>query len=154
MWEEILKAFSLVFLPSMLKGILGPLGGYVAGLNIATTIIASVAGMMTSVALITYSGDWLKKHVIDRFLRKKEHPDKKSTWFGRLLAKYGLTGVAFFSPLFLTPIAGSIIAIGLGKPKEKILFAMFVSASAWAIIFTLGIYFFLDQIKDWLEYVR
>lgn len=153
MWEEILKALTLVFLPSMLKGILGPLGGYVAGLNIGTTIIASVAGMMTTVALITYSGDWLRKHVIDRFLRKKD-PNKHPTWFGNLMARYGLAGVAFFSPLFLTPIAGSIIAVGLGKPKEKILFAMFVSASAWAIIFTLGIYFFLDHIKGWLEYVR
>jgi membrane protein DedA with SNARE-associated domain len=159
MWDEILKAFSLVFLPSMLKGILGPLGGYVAGLNIATTIIASVAGMMTSVALVTYAGDWLKKHVFDRFRKKKEvnpvtDAPRKPTYFRRLLARYGLGGVAFFSPLFLTPIAGSIIAVGLGKPKEKILFYMFVSASGWAIIFTLGIYFFLDQIKDWLEYVR
>src|ERR1700741_2551432 len=102
MWDEILKAFSLVFLPSMLKGILGPLGGYVAGLNIETTIIASVAGMMTSVALITYSGDWLRKHVIDRFL-KKHDPTKPPGFFRRLMIKYGLSGVAFFSPLFLTP---------------------------------------------------
>ena len=129
-----------------------------AGLNIATTIIASVAGMMTSVALVTYAGDWFKKHVIDRFRKKRDpaviDPPKKSTYFSRLLSRYGLGGVAFFMPLFLTPIAGSIIAVGLGKSKEKILFYMFVSAAGWAIVFTLGIYFFLDQIKDWLEYVR
>lgn len=153
MWDEILKAFTLVFLPSMLKVILGPLGGYVAGLNIATTIIATVAGMMTTVVLVTYSGEWLKKHVIARFIKKKD-PTKPLGWFARLLAKYGLGGIAFFSPLFLTPIAGSILAVGLGKPREKILFAMFISASGWAIAFTLGIYFFIDQIKDWLDYVR
>jgi membrane protein DedA with SNARE-associated domain len=153
MWDEILKAFSLVFLPSMLKGILGPLGGYVAGLNIATTIIGSVAGMMTTVSLITYSGEWLRKHVIDRFVKKKD-PKKEPGFFARLFTRYGLAGVAFFSPLFLTPIAGSIIAVGLSKSKEKILFAMFVSSSAWAIVFTLGIYFFLDQVKGWLDYFR
>src|SRR5262245_38813234 len=132
MWDEILKAFTLVFVPSMLKTILGPLGGYVAGLNIATTIIATVAGMMTTVSIITYSGDWLNKHLIDRFI-KKHDPTKPPGFFRRMLTKYGLGGIAFFSPLFLTPIGGAILAVSLGKPKEKVLFFMFISASAWAI---------------------
>jgi membrane protein DedA with SNARE-associated domain len=153
MWEEILKAITLVFFPAMLKFILGPLGGYFGKLNIATTIISSVAGMMTAVAVITYSGDWVKKHLLHRFARPKD-PNKPPTFFSRVLAKYGLAGIAFFSPLFLTPIGGAILALSLNKPKEKIMFFMFISASAWAIVFTLGIYFFLDQIRDWIEYVR
>ena len=67
MWDEILKALTLVFFPAMLKFILGPLGGYVGKLNIATTIIASVAGMMTAVAIITYSGDWVITQKRERF---------------------------------------------------------------------------------------
>jgi hypothetical protein len=153
MWDEILKAFFAVFLPAMLKFILGPLGGYYARLNIATTIIASVAGMMTAVTVITYSGDWVKKHLLHRFARPQD-PNKPPGFFARVLKKYGLAGIAFFSPLFLTPIGGALLALSLNKPKEKTMFAMFISASAWAIIFTLGVYFFLDQIKDWLEYVR
>jgi hypothetical protein len=153
MWDEILKAITLVFFPAMLKFILGPLGGYFGKLNIATTIISSVAGMMTAVTVITYSGDWVKKHLLHRVAKPKD-PNKPPGFFARLLTRYGLSGIAFFSPLFLTPIGGAILALSLNKPKGKILFAMFISAAAWAIIFTLGIYFFLDEIKDWLEYVK
>jgi hypothetical protein len=153
MWDEILKAASLVFFPAMLKFILGPLGGYFAKLNIATTIISSVAGMMTAVTVIIYSGDWVKKHLLHRFVRPKD-PNKPPGFFARLLIRYGLSGIAFFSPLFLTPIGGALLALSLNKPKGQILFAMFVSASAWAIIFTLGIYFFFDQIKGWIDYMR
>jgi membrane protein DedA with SNARE-associated domain len=153
MWDEILKAITLVFFPSMLKFILGPLGGYLGKLNIATTIISSVAGMMTAVTIVTYSGDWVKKHLLPRFSRPKDI-NKPPSFFARLLTRYGLSGIAFFSPLFLTPIGGAILALSLNKPKGQILFAMFISASAWAIIFTLGIYFFLDEIKDWIEYVK
>jgi membrane protein DedA with SNARE-associated domain len=153
MWDEILKAIFAVFLPAMLKFILGPFGGYAAKLNIATTIIASVAGMMTAVAIITYSGDWVKKHLLHRFVKPKD-PNKPPGFFSRILARYGLSGIAFFSPLFLTPIGGALLALSLNKPKDKVMFAMFISASAWAIIFTLGIYFFLDQIREWLDYIK
>lgn len=157
MWDEILKAATLVYFPTMLKFILGPIAGYYAKLNIATTIIASVAGMMTVVIVVTYSGDWFKKHILDRLVKKRD-PARQATriqvLWRKILMKYGLSGVAFFTPLFLTPIGGSILALSLNKPKEKIIFVMFISAASWGIAFTLGIYFFLDQIKDWLDYVR
>ena len=58
MWEEILKAIPVYF-SSMLKFILGPIGGFAAGLNLVTTILTTVFGMMTVVFLFTYFGDWL-----------------------------------------------------------------------------------------------
>ena len=67
MWEEILKAFSLVYLPSMLKFIFGPLGGYAAKLHVVTTIISTVAGTMTIVLMFSFAGDWIRNKVINRF---------------------------------------------------------------------------------------
>jgi hypothetical protein len=73
MWEEILKAFSGVYLPSMLKFFLGPLSGYALKLNLATTILSTVAGMMTVVLGFAFAGDWIKKNLMNRFFpnRKK-----------------------------------------------------------------------------------
>lgn len=57
-----------------------------------------------------------------------------------LIRKYGLGGVAFLTPLFLTPIGGTIIAVGMGKPKNKIIVFMLISAIGWALVFTALIY--------------
>jgi membrane protein DedA with SNARE-associated domain len=139
MQEELLKAIP-VFLSSALKFIFGPLEGYGLRLHFITTILATVGGMMTSVVIFTYFGDWLRQRFLRRLFQKKESkaPTGKTAV---LIRKYGLGGIAFLTPLFLTPIGGTILAVGLGKPKEKILLYMLISALAWAVVFTSIIYF-------------
>jgi hypothetical protein len=139
MWEDILKAIPGVYLPAMLKLILGPLAGYGLGLNMFITMIATVAGMMTVVTVVTYSGQVFRAR-IERFFDKTLKEGK----IARFVAKYGLFGVAFLTPLFLMPIPGAILALGFqGKHrKEEILLYMGISGAAWSAIFTMVIYFF------------
>ncbi|HZY80732.1 MAG TPA: hypothetical protein VFE50_14515 [Cyclobacteriaceae bacterium] len=122
----------------MLKLILGPLAGYGLGLNIVITMIATVAGMMTVVTVITYSGQMFRAR-IERFFEKRLKEGK----IARFIMKYGLFGVAFFTPLFLMPIPGALLALGFqGKhSKQEILWYMAISGTAWSVIFTLVIYF-------------
>jgi membrane protein DedA with SNARE-associated domain len=144
MWEEILKAFTLVYLPSMLKFIIGPVAGYAAKLNLLTTIIGTVAGMMTSVVAFTFFGNWLRTKVLKRlYLGTRQQKQRK--WAG-LWKKYGMSGVAFLTPLLLTPIGGTILAVSMGAPKEKIIFYMFLSAAGWAVFFSGAIYFFGNEV--------
>ncbi|HEY5916491.1 MAG TPA: hypothetical protein VIU13_03785 [Chryseolinea sp.] len=139
MWEEILKAIPVYF-SSMLKFIFGPLGGYAAGLTLLTTILTTVAGMMTVVLSFTFAGTWIREKVIYRFFGKQKKFSQRTRKFVRIWKKYGLIGVAALTPLLLTPIGGSILAVSSGSPKEKIIFFMFVSASAWSVIFSVGVY--------------
>jgi hypothetical protein len=139
MWEEILKAIPVYF-SSMLKFIFGPLGGYAAGLTLLTTILTTVAGMMTVVLSFTFAGTWIREKVIHRLFGKQKKFSQRTRKFVRIWKKYGLIGVAALTPLLLTPIGGSILAVSSGSPKEKIIFFMFVSASAWAVIFSVGVY--------------
>jgi membrane protein DedA with SNARE-associated domain len=146
MWEEILKAIPVYF-SSMLKFILGPIGGFAAGLNLVTTILTTVFGMMTVVFLFTYFGDWLKANVVNRFRRKDRKVDeKKNTRFANIWKRYGLVGVALLTPIVLTPIGGTLLAVSSGSPKEKIIFYMFISAAAWSVVFSIAIYFFGNEI--------
>lgn len=145
MWEEILKAIPVYF-ASMLKFILGPVGGYTAGLNLITTILSTVFGMMTVVTLFTYSGNWLKENVLSKFIRKKSKFSTGNKRFVNIWKKYGLPGVALLTPLLLTPIGGTILAVSSGSPKDKIIFYMFLSASFWAVVFTMAIYFFGNEV--------
>jgi membrane protein DedA with SNARE-associated domain len=146
MWEEILKAIPVYF-SCMLKFILGPIGGYAAGLNLVTTILTTVFGMMTIVFLFTYFGDWLKANVLSRFKRKDKNSDeKKNSRFNTIWKKYGLAGVALLTPIILTPIGGTLLAVSSGSPKEKIIFYMFISAAAWSVVFSGAIYFFGNEV--------
>lgn len=139
--DEFLRALPVYF-SSMLKFAFGPLGGFVAKLHFLTTVFVSTAGMMTMVFLFTFFGDWINKNVFGRiriFRRNKQNqtnPRLTAIW-----KKYGLMGVAFLTPLILTPIGGTLIAVSSGSPREKIIFYMFVSAAVWSLIFTGVVYF-------------
>ena len=145
MWEHILKIIS-IYLLSMLKFIAGPLGGYAAGLNMLTTILITVAGTMTVVLAFAFFGDFLRTKVLSRFFKNKKKFSERNRRFVRIWKKYGLPGVAILTPLMLTPIGGTIIAVSFGSPKDKLIVYMFVSASISAIVLTVIVYVFGNSV--------
>ncbi|MEO5601057.1 MAG: hypothetical protein ABIR06_09025 [Cyclobacteriaceae bacterium] len=128
----------------MFKFILGPLGGYAANLNLMTTILSTVFGMMTVVFLLTYFGNWIRTKVFGRF-RKRKINLARAEKLQKIWKRYGLVGVALLTPIVLTPIGGTLLAVSSGSPKEKIIIYMFISASVWAVIFSLTVYFFGNE---------
>ncbi len=151
MWQEIIKAIP-VFFASMLKFILGPLSGYGSKLQLVTTIFATVLGMMTVVVAFTYFGGWLRTTLLKRFFTNKKLFSNRSRKFVMLWKKYGLVGVAALTPLILTPIGGTILAVSSGSPKEKIILYMFVSACFWGVILSFATYFFGHSI--WPGFIK
>jgi hypothetical protein len=152
MWEEILKALT-VFLWSMVKFFFGPIGGKAAGLHIVTTMIVTVAGMMTVVVLFTYFGEFIRKRILDRLFKKKDEnktPKKKSNF----LTKYGLAGAALLTPILLSPIGGTLIAVGISPNREKIILYMFISACVWSVIITCAVYFGYDAVMYYIKKVQ
>lgn len=143
MLQELLRAIPVYF-SSMLKFIFGPLGGYAAGLNIMTTILTTVFGMMTVVFLFTYFGNWIRVKIFGRFKKRKINLARAER-LAKIWKRFGLLGVAFLTPVLLTPIGGTLLAVSSGSPKDKIIFYMFISASAWAVVFSLAVYFFGNE---------
>lgn len=140
MMEELLKAFP-IYLLTTLKVIFGPTLGYAAGLHIVTSMLVTFLGMMTSVVIITFFGKLLHKGVLKKWFEKQEQSAQASKW-----KKYGLTGLAVLTPLLLTPIGGSILAVAGGYERRKILIYMLISAGFFSVIVTSVIYFFGPQI--------
>jgi len=153
MWAEILKALS-VYVSSMIKFIFGPIGGKAAGLHLITTMVVTAAGMMTVVIAFTYFGEYIRK-IISRWTSKKKVPNdatpKKRSEFFR---KYGLAGVAFFTPIILTPIGGTLLAVGISPNREKIIFYMLISACVWSVILTFAVYFGYDAVMNFVNKVQ
>jgi hypothetical protein len=145
MWEEILSVIGVYF-AAMLKFIAGPLGGYAAGLTLLTTILTTVASMMTVVVAFSFFGDFLRGKLFNRFFVKRKKFSESNRRRITLWRKYGMPGVAALTPILLTPIGGTLLAISFGTPREKMIVYMFVSASVWSVILSGGIYLFGTEI--------
>lgn len=149
MWQVIFK-IATVYFSSMLKFIFGPLGGYAAGFSLLTTILVTVAGMMTVVLIFTFFSTWIREKIIPRFIKKRKKFSPGNRRFVTIWKKYGLIGVAALTPIFLTPIGGTLLAVSSGSPKDKIIIYMFVSASFWSVVFSTALYFFGNEVLKYL----
>ena len=150
MVEELVKAVPVYF-SSMLKFIFGPLGGYMAGLNIITTMIVTVAGTMTVVFAFAFFGDFLKQRLLKTFFQNEKKFTERNRRFIRIWRKYGLPGVALLTPVLLTPIGGTILAVAFGAPRNKLILSMLISASIWSVVLTTVIYFFGNILPDFMQ---
>lgn len=141
MYEELAKIASIFFL-TMFKFIAGPALGYAAGFSFLGSVAITVAGMMASVILFTFLGEFLREKLLARFFKNRKKFTPRNRRFVKIWKKYGLNGVAFLTPLILTPIGGTLVLANFGAPKGNVLVAMLLSAMFWALFFCGIIYYF------------
>jgi len=133
---EILKYIS-VFLLSMVKFFGGPLAGVSMGLSLGATMALTVAGMMTSVFIFSGIGTLFSKWYAEQ-QRQKQKPvfTKKNRRIVRVWQRFGMVGIAFLTPILLTPIIGTVVATVLGASQRHILVHMLWSAVFWGVTLT------------------
>ena len=136
---EYLLKFLAIYLMTLFKFIAGPVLGYVAGYSLAEIMLVTVLGMMSSVLLFTYLGEWAKKQWGIRIKRKKVVFSRKNRRIVQIWQKFGAAGVAVLTPLLLTPIGGTLVLTSFGVDRRKIISYMFISGLFWSFIFGLSI---------------
>ena len=132
MYSEILK-YLTVYLLGMTKFMVGPPIGVATGMPTFWIVIISVLGMMTSVMIFSLIGERTGYPLITRlinYVKDKKHINK---YFMYLWKRFGVVGVTFLTPIFFTPIIGTILVIAMGSPRGKVLVYMFFSAIFWSI---------------------
>ena len=128
-----------MFLLSTVKFLGGPLAGTQMGLHFWPTLGLTVAGMMTSVFIFSGVGRaWMQHRQKQRRLRREPIFSKKSRNIIKVFQKFGMGGIAFLTPMLLSPIGGTVIATLLGVPCQRILLHMFWSALLWGSVLTLA----------------
>ena len=129
-----------VALASMIKFIGGPLSGIALGLTWPETAICTTAGMMISVVVITYAGAAIQV-LLNRY---RTRPPKRFTNRTRMAIRIwrrsGLMGIALLTPLILTPVGGTILAVSFQARRGPLLLYMFLSGLFWAVVQSLAIY--------------
>jgi len=132
MIAELLK-YASVFFSSMLKFVAGPAMGAAMGLSFIETTLFTVAGMMTTVMLISLFGPALRKFITGRITKKRTKFSPRNRKFVIFWKSYGILGVAFLTPVLFSPVLGSLLLNSISKtPKTKIISYMLVSAVFWS----------------------
>jgi uncharacterized membrane protein len=139
---EILKYLS-VYLISMVKFFAGPVTGISLGLSYTETVLFTVAGMMTSVMVFSFIGrafsTWMSKR---RRQQRKPVFSNKNRRIVKVWQKFGVTGIAFLTPILLTPIVGTIVAALFGASRKRIFIHMLWSSVFWGLCLTLFVFKF------------
>jgi hypothetical protein len=127
MIEEILK-YIAVFLTSACKFIAGPLLGVGSGLLFSVVIFSNLLGKLFKI--------WICK----TFYKNSKLFSKKNRRLIKIWRSYGIRGVAFLTPILLSPIGGTLLAASFGESRGKIFFYMLLSSIFWSFIFTFGLF--------------
>ncbi len=136
---QIAKYIS-VLLASTLKFVGGPLAGLALGLSWPETAICTVLGMMLSVILVVFAGAVLEQ-ISARFRRDPvKRFSRKTRLAVRIWQRAGMVGIAFLTPILLTPIGGTVLAVSFRVSRVKLIGYMLMSAVSWAVVQTLILY--------------
>jgi hypothetical protein len=138
MIEALITFIGIVFL-TMFKFIAGPLLGHAAGYSVWGIMLVTVSGMMSCVCVFTLLGSKFKKILALRTRKKSPVFSKKNRSIVRYWAKYGEVGIAFLTPILLTPVGGTLILVSFGTKTRNIYFHMFWSGLLWSTVFGLTI---------------
>lgn len=133
------KALSIVF-SSALKFFLGPIVGRSVNMEWYYTALFTAIGMMLSVVIVSYLGTYLRDWIASKRDKNKKIFTPSRRKIISIWKKFGIAGVAAITPLLLTPIGGSVVAVGFGVPPKTIIVYMSLAAIFWGIVLTLLVY--------------
>ncbi len=129
-----------VILASTIKFFGGPLTGMALGLTWVETALCATTGMMITVLLVTYTGAAIRA-LVQRYRPSVPKRFTRRTRMAiRVYKKTGLVGIAFLTPLILTPIIGTALAISFRPERYQVVLYMLISAIFWAIVQTVLLY--------------
>jgi uncharacterized membrane protein len=133
------KYFTVIALTA-LKFFNGPIAGIVMDLTWYETALCSIIGMMLMVILMSFLGKQVQVWISNYRKTKPKLFSKRSRFAVKIWLKLGIWGIACFTPLFFTPIGGTLLALSFKVPIPKILFAMLVFAVFWGVVLTFAIF--------------
>jgi len=146
---ELLLKYLAVFFGSMAKILLGPAIGEKSGLSFIETCIVTTLGATFSAIAIMYGGEKLREILNEKVPQKKDKKvfTKRSRLIVKVWRRYGVYGIAFLTPVLLSPLGGPIIASVLGAPVGKTIRCIFISCLFWVPLTAAVVYGLFDFLE-------
>ncbi len=151
MIEYLLKVLSVIAL-SAVKYV----GGFALALfefrnNIYETMIYNIAGGMIGVVIYLYLWQFIINIYRKWFPAKPINGikmNKRRRIIVKIVKRYELWGIVFFTPIILTVPVGTIVAALIEKNKWKIKYMMLVSFTCWTFVMLIIYLIVGDQLKN------
>jgi uncharacterized membrane protein len=141
-----MKEYLAVYIVAMLKFLFAFPAGAGSNLNFIQTLCLSIAGMMSTVLIITLFKSSIKRLIYKLYFNKKKKFSKTNRRIVNIYQKFGLAGIALATPPLLTPIGGTLIAVTRGESASKILLYMLASSIIWGLTWGAFVFFLKDTI--------
>jgi len=145
MLSDLMK-YIIVYLISMFKFIGGPAFGAAYDLNILITAGMTILGMMTTVLVVSFFGSRLRTWLQKKYKFKRKVFTKRNRQIVKVWRGYGEFGVSFFTPIFFSPVIGTLLVTTLGGKRKRIFMYMLISAIFWALLIASLSDFLLDAL--------
>lgn len=140
-WSQIV----VIVLLSIFKYGFGIFSAVNSSIGFWPSIIANLVGGGIGILLFIHFGYWITKNYYR--IRYKNKTYKRFNWWNKFLVKlkrkFGLIGIALFSPILLTIPVGVMLALQITANKLKIFKYIFGGCIFWTAIF-----FILNQFID------
>jgi hypothetical protein len=152
---ELLKILTVFFTCMFAFGKLGiPTAIAVFKFNFVKVMLVSWAGGIAGIILFTYLSEAIIKAIHNyRARRNLIHRKRIFTKFNRRVIRvkqrFGLTGIAFITPVIGTPV-GAFIAERFYRNKRKVIIYLSLSVIFWSLLLYFIILLFYDSLKNWL----
>lgn len=118
--------------------------------------ILTILGGTATAVIIMLGGEKVKKMLNGKPSKKKKKVfSKKNRMIVKVWKKNGVMGIAFLTPILLSPIGGPLIASVLGAPPWKTIRYIFISGLFWGPVTTAAVYGLFDFVKElfWLSII-
>ena len=143
---EIIPYFT-VYASSAIRFFLGPALGVGYGLGVGVIVLLTTAGMMSTVFFITLLDRIIQIFMPNFFsLKKRKKFTPRTRKFIKIWKYSGIKGVAFITPILLSPVIGVILLNAVGAKKKEIIKWMFISAIIWSSIESILFNLFKDAL--------
>lgn len=114
--------------------------------------LANIIGGTLGIVVFTYLGDFIQSYFVKKFPRYfGRRFNRTNRFLVTVKQKFGLGGIAAFTPIILSIPVGVLFALALTHDKKKIMFSMIVSMLFWATVLFMPYFLFNINILDWLK---
>jgi hypothetical protein len=123
--------------------------------NYVLALVSSCTGAVFGSILFTYLFAGILKwwDNLKEGMFSTKHPKKIFTKFNRRVIRikhrFGLTGIAILTPIFLSIPIGAFLAERFYKDKKKVILYLSLSAIGWCFVLYFIYLFFYDTFKAW-----
>ncbi|MCF2445744.1 hypothetical protein L0657_17415 [Dyadobacter sp. CY345] len=148
--KAIFLKYISVALASTLKFFGGPITGVILNLTWIETALCSIAGMLFSVAVVTFVGKGIQSLMKKYRKSTPKRFSKTNRMAVRIWKKFGIIGIALLTPPLFTPIFGTALAVAFRVPRGSIFLWMTLSALGWGF-FISYIAHKMTFIQEWIK---